>query len=94
MEALFIFLVLAIVIGFFLFKLNYKKTKVPTAKKYEIINQYKRQLKTILKTHLNDKNRQVQEKKIFLQRCNSELSRNIFFTELEAKQIIQDLAQL
>jgi uncharacterized membrane protein (DUF106 family) len=94
MEPLLIFLILVIVIGFLFYKLNYKKTKAPTVKKEEIIAQYKKELQQILTKYQNDKQKQLQEKKLFLQRCNSELSRNIFFSESEANNIIKNLAQL
>ena len=69
-------------------------TKSPVVKKDEIIEQYQSQLKNILKKHENDKNTQLEQKKLFLQKCSSELSRNIFFDPHEAKEVIQKLAHL
>ncbi len=70
----------------------YEKDKV--VKKNEIIEQYEKELKDILKKYNNDNESKVEQKKLFLQKCNSELSRNIFFDESESKKIIQKLASL
>jgi len=94
MEILLFVLILVSLVAYLLFKLNYKKTKKPTIKKHEIVEQYKNELRNILTIHENNKEKQLHEKKQFLQKCNSELSRNIFFTQIESKQIIQQLAQL
>ena len=71
---------------------TYQKDK--TVKKDEIIEQYEKELKNILSKYKNDNEMKVKEKKLFLQKCNSELSRNIFFDENESKKIIQKLASL
>jgi len=81
-----------IILYFIVSKKNYK-TKNSIVKKEEIIQKYEDQLTKILQ-NCNDKNQQLQQKKTFLQKCNSELSRNIFFTEKEAIQVIQRLSRL
>ncbi len=69
---------------------TYKKDEA--VKKNEIIEQYKKELSDILK-NCNNENK-IKQKKLFLKKCNSELSRNIFFDESESKIIIQKLASL
>ncbi len=76
------------------FTKNKHQIKSSAIKKSEIILQYQNQLKNILHQCKDDKDTKIEQKKLFLQKCNSELSRNIFFTQDEAKQIIQKLAQL
>lgn len=90
LEIILIILIL-IVIGVLFFNQSSSETKNPIVKKEEIIEEYERDLQTILEKYRDDKPRQVQEKKIFLQNCNSELSRNIFFTEQESIEIIKRL---
>ena len=63
-------------------------------KKEEIIAQYENDLRSLMTRYQNNKTKQVEQKKIFLQNCNNEFSRNIFFTEEEAIKIIQKLAKI
>ena len=89
--------VLIIVFCIILFFIASKKNcqiKNTGLKKDEIILQYEDNLKKILAQYKNDKNKQIEEKKIFLQNCNSELSRNIFFTKEESLQVLQRLSTL
>ena len=90
MEFVVIFLISLITIYVVLRKTNHK-LKDHNVKKNEIIEEYESELKLILE---NDKENQAENKKIFLKKCNDELSRNIFFTETEASNIIQKLAKL
>ncbi|MEA2050059.1 MAG: hypothetical protein U9O56_04960 [Campylobacterota bacterium] len=88
-------LILIVGIVFLLFQNKPQiSTKSKALKKAEIIKNYETQLKTILEKHKDNKTKQIELKKQFLQKCSSEFSRNIFFSELEAKQIIQKLASL
>ena len=48
MEILLFVLILMSLVAYLLFKLNYKKTKKPTIKKHEIIEQYKNELRNII----------------------------------------------
>ena len=84
---------LAILVGLYINR-SKASIKSPTIKKDEIFIQYKNQLLDILEKTKDNKELQKKEKNIFLKQCNCELSRNIFFTEDEAKQIIQKLAIL
>jgi len=93
MEFVVIFLATIVVAYIILRKTNYK-IKQTTVKKHEIIEQYEVQLQSILEQHKNDKEKQLQQKKIFLKQCNNELSRNIFFTADESSKIIQKLATM
>lgn len=86
-----IFLVLIIVLLFVL-KDN-RSIKSPAIKKDEIIKEYERELRSILDCCSN-KDEMVKQKNIYLKKCSSELSRNIFFTAEESKKIIQKLAMI
>lgn len=92
MEIIIIILIL-IGMGILLLTKSTSEIKKPAIKKEEIILQYEKELETILEQYKNNKNKQLEEKKKFLQRCNSELSRNIFFTEEESINIIKRLLQ-
>jgi len=69
-----------------------ENTKSSGLKKSEIIAQYEDDLKQLLTKYENDKTKKMEQKKAYLQKCSSELSRNIFFTPEESKEIIQKLA--
>lgn len=77
----------------------YKKNKTifikPTViKKDELIQNYRDELLEILEKNKENKNLQFQEKIKFLKKVNYELSMNIFFDEIEAKNLIQELSSL
>lgn len=84
-------LLILIVIGFFIFTQKNSKVKNSAIKKEEIITQYENDLQSLLRKHQNNKEMQLKQKKIFLQNCNSELSRNIFFTHEETVKVIERL---
>jgi len=91
---IFVVLVLILSFGFyFITKKNYK-VKNTAIKKEEIILGYENKLRDILSQFANDKAKQIEKKKIFLRNCNSELSRNIFFTHEESVKIIERLIKL
>ncbi|MGB5867598.1 MAG: hypothetical protein WBG69_06980 [Arcobacteraceae bacterium] len=93
MEFALLIIVFFVVLFFIVSKKSYK-IKNSAIKKEEIIQQYENDLKNILSQYTDDKTKQIEEKKIFLQNCNSELSRNIFFTQEESLQILQRLSKL
>jgi len=93
MEFIFVFIILAITLFLFLQNKN-NSVKNPVLKKEEIYTQYKKQLQTLLEKYKDNKTVQIEQKKIFLQNCNSELSRNIFFTQEESIQMLQKLSKL
>ena len=77
----------------------YKKNKTifvkPTVvKKDELIQNYRDELLELLEKNKENKDLQFQEKIKFLKRVNYELSMNIFFDEIEAKKLIQELSGL
>lgn len=80
---------------FIYFKKN-KNVGIKSApvKKEELIQAYKEELLDILEDNKENKELQFQEKIKFLKRVNYELSMNIFFDEIEAKNIIQELSGL
>lgn len=92
MEFAFIFLAI-IVVGYLVLNKTNTKIKQTSKKKEEIIEDYKKELQTILDKASCDEEK-IQLKNQFLQKCNSELSRNIFFTKSEATQALQKLASL
>jgi len=96
MDIILVVLILAlIVVGVLIFlNGNSNNTKPTAVKKHEIIQQYEKELKNILNKYKNNNETKIKEKKLFLQKCNSELSRNIFFDENESNKIIQKLASL
>ena len=69
-------------------------TKPAVVKKDELIQGYKDELLQILEEHKENKELQFQEKIKFIKRVNSELSMNIFFDEIEAKNLIKELSGL
>lgn len=93
MEFVVIFLATIAVAYIVLRKTNYK-LKQAIVKKHEIVEQYETKLQSILEQYQDDKEKQLQQKKIFLKQCNNELSRNIFFTAEESSKIIQKLATM
>ncbi len=98
MDIVIIILILALVgIGVLIFLNGNNKnlnTKSSIVKKHEIMEQYEKELQLILNNYKDDKDKQIAQKKIFLQKCSSELSRNIFFDPSESKKLIQKLASL
>jgi len=61
-------------------------------KRAEIINSYKKELYEALKPLENDKNARVAKKSELLKKFSDELSMNIFFDNIEIREIILDLA--
>jgi len=94
LEILLVFIALILAVSFFIFNGKKYKVKNTAVKKEEIIAQYENSLQQILKKYENDKSKQIEEKKLFLQKCNSELSRNIFFTHEESIKIIERLLKI
>jgi len=92
-EFVVIFLATLVVAYIVLRKTNHK-IKQTAVKKEEIIAQYEIQLKSILEQYKDDKQSQLEQKNIFLKKCNNELSRNIFFTTEESATIIKRLAEI
>ena len=68
--------------------------KSAPVKKEELIQGYKEELLNILEDNKDNKELQFQEKIKFLKKVNYELSMNIFFDEIEAKKLIQELSGL
>ncbi len=68
--------------------------KSAPVKKEELIQGYKEELLNILEENKDNKELQFQEKIKFLKKVNYELSMNIFFDEIEAKKLIQELSGL
>jgi len=92
MEFIVLICIFFIILFFLVSKKNYT-IKNTLQKKEEIIHTYEQELIKLLQ-NTKDKQKQIDQKKLFLQKCNSELSRNIFFTEKEAIEVIQRLSKL
>lgn len=92
MEFAFIFLAI-IVIGYLVLNKTNAKLKQTLKKKEEILEEYTNELQAIL-DKASSSEEKIQRKKEYLQKCNSELSRNIFFTKDEATKALQHLASL
>jgi hypothetical protein len=81
---LIVIILLILIVAFVFYTKNNKQTN-PAKKKIDIQNEYIAILKT----------KKTKEEKIaFIKQCNSELSRNIFFTKQEADNLIQKLINL
>jgi len=91
---IFLVLIFFILLAFFYKSQKNLKIRNSTDKKEEIVNNYVNGLKTLLKEYENDNTKQLEQKKIFLQQCNSELSRNIFFTNDETVKVIEKLLKI
>jgi len=91
---IFLILIFFILLAFFYKSQKKLKIRNSTDKKEEIVNSYEKELQTILKKYENDKTKQIEQKKIFLQHCNCELSRNIFFTNEETMKVIEKLLKI
>lgn len=92
MEFAFIFLAI-IVIGYLVLNKTNTKLKQTSKKKHEIIEEYEKELLSLL-NKASTQEEKLRLKKQFLQKCNNELSRNIFFTQEEAAKALQKLANL
>ena len=87
-----ILIVILLILGGLLYLNNNPiSVKSKAVKKEEIIAKYSSDLREKL-ANCQSKEEKIEQKKIFLQGVSSELSRNIFFTEDEAKKVIQKLA--
>ena len=96
MEYFFALLLSAVFTLIFLYFKNNKinVSRPAVVKKDELIQSYKDELLEILEENKENKELQFQEKIKFLKRVNSELSMNIFFDEIEAKNLIKELSGL
>lgn len=69
-------------------------TKPPAVKKEEIILQYEQQMKDLVSKYSSNNQVLTNEKIKLLKQINHELSMNLFFDEVESKQIIQKLSKI
>ena len=96
MEYLFA-LVLSAFFTFIYIYLKKSKTvfvKPKAVKKDELIQSYRVELLEILEKYEDNKELQFQERIKFIKRVNYELSMNVFFDEVEAKDLIKELSGL
>jgi hypothetical protein len=84
--------ILISIVLFFIFKgQNDFSFKPKGVKKEEISQNYINELKDILSS-CDTKEEKIAKKKLFIQKTNSELSRNIFFSEEESKDLLKKLS--
>ncbi len=84
--------ILISIVLFFIFKDKGSfSVRSKTVKKEEISQNYINELKDILSS-CDTKEEKIAQKKIFIQKTNSELSRNIFFSEEESKDLLKKLS--
>lgn len=86
-----VFVVIYLKNSFFIIKAN---TKSKVLKKEEIITQYEKQMEDLVQNYASNKEDLTNEKIKLLKQINQELSMNLFFDEIEAKQIIQKLSKI
>lgn len=96
MEYVLALILSAIFTGIFIFYKKNKMTCIKPAlvKKDELIQNYKNELFEILEANKENKQLQLQERIKFIKRVNYELSMNVFFDEVEAKKLIEELSSL
>jgi len=84
--------IFGIVTFFILRNTDLKNVNTKDKKRDDIINGYKKELYDSLTPLKNDKNAALAKKKELLKKFSDELSRNIFFEQVEIREIILDLA--
>jgi len=62
-------------------------------KRYQIIGEYKKQLRVALEPLQNDKKAMIAKKSELLKKFSNELAMNIFFDNDEIREIIEDLSK-
>ena len=85
------FTIFAVVAFFILKSTRVEDTNTKDVKRDKIINGYKKELRNALYS-LSDDNARIAKKKELLLKISDELSRNIFFEQIEIQEIILDLA--
>lgn len=92
---LLILIVLLFVLLFLYFTKNKNvNVKSPTIKKDELKDNYRNQMRELLEEHKDDKSMQIKKKILLLKQINNELSMNLFFDEIEAKEFLQELSNI
>lgn len=99
MESFIIIALIVVTILFVLFLYAMKNGKQQNVRdvnltKDEIIENYINRMKEVLVSNADNKESLIKEKSKLLREINSELSRNIFFDEEEAKELLSKLANM
>lgn len=68
--------------------------KTGTISKEQLELKYQKELRKLLEKHKNDPETQKIQKMIYIKNLNDELSRNIYFTHDDAKNLLQKLASM
>jgi len=94
MEYLYILILLVLILlGLYFFKQNTAIYGTPQEKKENIENEYINEIKAALKK-ADTQDEKVKIKLHYIKKFNNELSRNIFFTAQEAKELLSRLSKL
>ena len=81
------------VVAFFILRSSdLENVNTKDKKRDDIINEYRKELYNSLTPLKGNKNATIAKKKELLKRFSDELSRNIFFEQVEIREIILDLA--
>lgn len=91
--ALFGIVVFIFIIIFTLSGSSLNQVQSKDEKRVQIIDEYKKQLKSALEPLKNDKRVMMAKKSELLKKFSNELSRNIFFDGDEIREIISDLSR-
>jgi hypothetical protein len=86
-------LLIIIVIGFYFYKQKSIVYSTPKDKKQQIKNDYIKQLNDALNDAKSNEEKKVIKLK-YIKKFNEELSRNIFFTQQESKELLSILSKL
>lgn len=96
MDILTLLLIILVVIAIYLIVKKYSKkrgSKPAYVKKAEITDSYRNKMRKIVSKYKNSDNL-FSQKSAYLKQVNAELHNNIFFTDQEVKEIIQELASI
>ena len=81
------------VVAYFTLRTRTTEAQTKEQKRYEIMSAYKKELSQELKALGSDKEAVRAKKTQLLKKFSDELSRNIFFEEVEIKEIIFDILE-
>ena len=97
METIFILLILAIIVFLVFYLASNSKNKQyrsSALKKEELILKYEDEMKAIIEKHKNDPTVLKVKKIEYLKKASNKIHNNIFFSDSEAKALVQKLAAL
>ena len=98
MDSEIVYSLVGIVIFIFIIFVTFRSSsineiKTKEEKRYQIIDEYKKQLRVALEPLQNDKKAMIAKKSELLKKFSNELAMNIFFDNDEIREIIEDLSK-